>query len=76
VARVAAGGTIVIEQANPTGDRWAYSALDMNLNVRVAMVKTIPMVDKETATEFRPLPAAVSFQDAVRELLAMPVPLR
>jgi hypothetical protein len=40
------------------------------------VVKTIAMNDKMMASDFRPLPAPMSVQDAVHTLLAMPVALR
>jgi len=75
LGKINQGGTIVLEQANATGDRWVYSRLDTHLNMRV-IVKNIAMNDKMTAYDFQPLPAPVSVQEAVHTLLAMPVPLR
>jgi len=76
VGHIYPGGTIELEQANAGGDRWVYSHLALHLSLRAMMVKTIPEDNQMTASDFRPLPAPVSFQDAVRLLLAMPVPLR
>jgi len=75
LGKINEGGTIVLEQANPTGDRWIYSRLDTHLNMRV-VVKNIAMNDKMTASDFRPLPRSMSVQEAVHTLLAMPVALR
>jgi hypothetical protein len=75
LGKIYPGGTLVLEQANASGDRWIYSKLDTNLTMRV-VVKIIAMNDKMMASDFRPLPAPMSVQDAVHTLLAMPVPLR
>jgi len=76
VAHIYPGGTIELEQADAGGNRWVYSHLVMHLSVRAMMVKTIPEDNQMTASDFRPLPAPVSFEEAVRLLLAMPIPLR
>jgi hypothetical protein len=76
VARVFPGGTIVLEQANPTGDRWVYSSLVEHLTVRAMVVKTLPENSQMTASDFRPLPAPVTFQEAVHMLLDMKIPLQ
>ena len=76
LARVYPGGTIELEQTNTGGDRWVYSHLMEHLTVRAMMVKTMPENSQMTASDFRPLTAPVSFQEAVRMLLAMPIPLR
>jgi len=75
LGKINKGGTIVLEQANATGDRWVYSRLDTHLTMRV-VVKTVAMNNKMTAWDFRPLPKPVSVQEAVHTLLDMPVPLR
>ncbi len=76
LAHVYPGGTIALEQTNASGDRWVYSYLMEHLTLRAMMVKTIPENSQMTASDFRPLPAPVSFQEAVRMLLAMQIPLR
>jgi hypothetical protein len=74
VARIFPGGTIELEQTNAGGDRWVYSHLVEHLTVRAMMVKTIPENSQMTASDFHLLPAPIDFQDAVRQLLAMPIP--
>jgi hypothetical protein len=76
LAHVYPGGTIELEQTNAGGDRWVYSHLMEHLTVRAMMVKTMPENSQMTASDFRPLPAPVSFQEAVHLLLAMQIPLR
>ncbi len=75
VGRIYPGGTIEFEQANPGRDRWVYSHVDAHLTMRV-VVKTMPMNDQMTATDFRPLPAPVTFDEGIHMLLAMPVQVR
>jgi len=75
LGKIYPGGTIVLEQANAARDRWVYSQLDTHLTLRVVW-KTMPMDNHMTAYNFQPLPSPLSVQEAVRTLLAMPVPLR
>jgi hypothetical protein len=75
VGKIYPGGTLALEQANPIGERWIYSRLDMHLNLRV-IVKNIAMNDRMAASDFEPLPGPVSLQDAVQMLLSMHVPTR
>lgn len=75
VGKIYPGGTLALEQANPAGDRWVYSRLDMHLNMRV-VVKSIAMNDRMTASDFEALPAPVSMEEAVKLLLSMQVATR
>ncbi|WP_146072001.1 hypothetical protein [Bryocella elongata] len=75
VGKIYPGGTLALEQANPAGERWVYSNLDMHLNMRV-VVKSLAMNDRMVASDFEALPGPVSMQDAVQMLLAMHVPTR
>jgi hypothetical protein len=75
LGKIYPGGTIELEQANASGDRWAYSKLEVHLNMRV-IVKQVPVNNHMTAYDFQPLPGPVTVQQAVQMLLAMPVPLR
>jgi len=75
VGKIYPGGTIGLEQANPAGERWIYSRLDMRLNMRV-VVKGLAMNDRMSASDFQPLPAPVDVKQAVNLLLAMKVPTR
>lgn len=75
VGKIYPGGTIVLEQANPAGDRWVYSKLDLHLNLRV-VVKGVAMDEGMSATGFEVLPGPLDVEDAVRQLLAMKIPTR
>jgi hypothetical protein len=75
VARIYPGGTIELEQSDAGRGRWIYSRLVEDLTVRALMVKTIPQKSQMIASDFHPLPAPVDFEQAVRELIAMPLPV-
>jgi hypothetical protein len=73
VARIYPGGTIELDQVNAGNGRWAYSRLVEDLTVRAMMVKTIPQKSEMEASDFHLLPAPIDFQEAVRQLLALPI---
>lgn len=76
VGRIFPGGTIAFEQADAGGDHWVYSHLDQHLTIRELMVKTVAVNAQMNAWDFRVLPNPISFQDAIRMLLAEKIPLR
>jgi hypothetical protein len=76
VAKIYPGGTVEFEQTRAIGDRWAYSHLEEHLTARVLMVKTLPENTVMTSSDFRPMPSLISYQDAIKLLLAMQIPLR
>jgi hypothetical protein len=76
IAKIYSGGTIELDQTCIDDRRWVYSGLKENLTMREMMVRTVTDNTRMAAWDFKPLPAPLSFQDAVRELLAMPVKLQ
>jgi hypothetical protein len=76
VAKIYPGGSIELEQQLVGGKRWAYSHLEEDLTVREMMLRTVKDKTQMNAWDFKLLPAPMSFQDAVRALLAMPVPVQ
>jgi hypothetical protein len=76
VAKIFAGGTVAFEQTRAFGDRWAYSHMEEHLTARVLLVKTLPENTVITSSDFRPMPSLMPYQDAIRMLLAMQIPLR
>lgn len=76
VGRIFPGGTLEFEQADAGGGRWVYSHLSENLTVRELMVKTVPVHTEMSSSEFQLLPSLISYQDAIRILLAEKIPLR
>jgi hypothetical protein len=75
VARVFPGGTIEFEQADAGNGRWVYSHITEDVTVRILMVKNILQKSEATSWDFRLLPAPPHFQDAIRMLLEMKIPL-
>jgi len=75
VAKIFPGGTVEFEQIRAVGDRWAYSHLEEHITTRLLLVKTLPENAVMTSFDFRPVPTLMSYQDAVKMLLAMPVEL-
>jgi len=53
-----------------------YSHMEEHVTVRVAMVKTIPENVRVSSSDIRLMNAPIGFQDAIRELLAMQIPLQ
>ncbi|QMV19850.1 hypothetical protein GOB94_15030 [Granulicella sp. 5B5] len=76
VARIYPGGTIVFEQARMNDGHWIYSHVDEHLTVRALLVKTVPENVQMTSYDVEPMQGLIGYQDAIRRLLAMPIPLR
>ncbi len=76
LARISEGGTVELEQAEASDRRWLYSHLSEHLTIREVMVHTVRENTVMDASDVHVLPAPVSFRDAIRALLAMPVPTR
>jgi hypothetical protein len=76
VARIFPGGTVEFEQTRASGERWVYSHMEEHLTARLLLVKTVPENAVIASSDFRPMPSLLPYQDAIRLLLAMPVPLR
>jgi hypothetical protein len=75
VAKIYPGGSIELEQKLIDGKRWVFSRLDEDLTIREVMLHTATDKAKMNAWDFQLLPAPMSFQQAVRTLLATPAPL-
>ncbi len=76
LARIKEGGTVELEQTQVAEHRWFYSHLAEHLTLREMLVRTVTEESESTAWDAHPLPSALSVQDAVHELLAMPVSTR
>ena len=76
LARIHEVCTIEFEQAEVAPDRWAYSHMDEHLVIRELLIRTVSQNTTMSSFGFHVLSGPISFQDAVRELLAMPVPTR
>jgi hypothetical protein len=76
VARIYPGGTVEFEQADAGAGHWVYSHLNQHLTIREMMLKTVPEDAEFTSSDLRLLPQPIDWQQAIRLLLAMPVPTR
>jgi len=76
LAKLYPGGTLTLEQTPVGGGHWIYSDLEEHLTVRALMVKTLPENMHIGSSEIQLLPTLLSYQDAIRALMAMPIPLR
>lgn len=76
LARIYPGGTVVFEQTPVGSDRWVYSHLEDHLRMREVMVHSTEQNIRMSAWDFRLLPAPVSFEQAVHDLLAVKIPLQ
>lgn len=76
LARIREGGYVEMEQ-RPAGDkRWIYAHIIERITIREVMVHTVQENAEVRVSEVAPLPAAVSFREAVQQLLALPVATR
>jgi hypothetical protein len=73
LAHIYPGGKLVLDQANAGGNRWIFTDFFMQLNVRALMVKTLNIRSSAKASGYQVL-GPMSYQDAVRLLLATPLP--
>jgi hypothetical protein len=73
LAKIYPGGTLALDQTNLGGEQWVYAHLDEHLTARVLMVKNLPEELVITSWDFHAMPSLLSYQDAIRVLLAMPV---
>ena len=69
LAHVFPGGKLSFEQVNVGNDRWIYSHFADQAHVRALMLKTIDISTDVTASNFQPLPAPLTFQQAIALLL-------
>lgn len=75
LARLYPGGTVALEQVNAGDGHWIYSHVEDHLVVRAMMIKTVNNNVDMRSSHIEPLPALVGYQEAIRMLLAAPVPL-
>ena len=62
------GGTVTIEQSRVTGNDWATVGTKLDLNGRVLIFKKIRVQQEETTSDFRRIPANLTYAQGV-ELL-------
>jgi hypothetical protein len=73
LAHIYPGGKVVMTQTNVGGDRWIFTDFSMELAVRALMVKTLNIRSSAKTSNYEIL-APMSYQDAIRLLLATPLP--
>lgn len=73
LAHIYPGGKLELDQTNVGGNRWIFTDFSMELSVRALMVKTLNIRSSAKASDFQIL-APMSYQDAIRLLLATPLP--
>lgn len=74
-ARLYPGGSVTFDQIQVGNQRWIFSQFSQHLLVRALMVKTIKQDAEIKGTGYHPV-AAMSYQDAIHQLLATPLPSR
>ena len=75
LAHIYPGGKLVMNQTNVGGNRWIFTDFSMQLSVRALMVKRLEIRSSAKASGFQTL-GPMSYQDAIRLLLATPLPDR
>jgi len=75
VAKIFPGGSVELEQTHVGNNRWVYSHLREHVQVRVLLVKNLVQSSEATSWDFRLLPSLPHYQDAIKTLLEMKIPL-
>jgi hypothetical protein len=73
VAHIYPGGSVSLQQANAGGGRWIVEHIVEQLTVRALMVKNVKQRLVFDTSEFQSVPA-MSYQQAIKMLLATPLP--
>lgn len=69
VGKLYQGGTIVVSQKDVGEEHWEQDLLRLNLNGRILLIKSLTIDTTEQESNFEPVPADWTYQDAVRALL-------
>jgi hypothetical protein len=67
--RLDKGGTILVEQKNVGMDHWEQNLLHLRLRGTILIFKSLVIDTTETESNYAPVPAGWTYQDAVRALL-------
>ena len=76
LAHIYPGGKLLLEQTDAGGQRWIYSHFSQDVDVRALMLKTLKVRVQVDASSFHVLPGPISYQEAIQQLLATPLPAR
>ena len=74
LAHIYPGGKVSLDQVNVGGDRLIFSRFVEQVKVRALMVRSLNIDSTIEASGFRPVPAGLTYADAIRMLLATPLP--
>lgn len=74
LAHIYPGGKLTLEQTNVGSDRWIFTRFIEHVKVRALMVKTLNENTTIEASAFQVLPRALTYQEAIQQLLAAPRP--
>jgi hypothetical protein len=74
LAHVYEGGTLAYEQHPVADGHYAYSRIDIDVRLRELMVKVVPYKSTLTTSDVVLLPAVPHYKDAIKQLLAVPLP--
>ena len=80
LAHIYPGGTLLLEQRSlglvhgGAEERWIYTSFSDDLRVRAVMLKTIAVHTQIQSSDYRPVDGTPGYQDAIRLLLATPLP--
>ena len=72
-AKLYPGGSVTFDQVRVADQRWIFSQFSQHILVRALMVKTIKQDAEIKGTAYRAI-AAMSYQDAIHQLMATPLP--
>jgi hypothetical protein len=75
LAHIYPGGKLELEQTDAGGGQWIYTHFKQDVSVRALMVKTLSVNTEVWASGFQLLPGAMSYQDAIKILVATPLPV-
>jgi hypothetical protein len=75
LAHIYPGGKVEMNQTNVGGNRWIFTDFSMQLNVRALMLKRLEIRSSAKTSNYQTL-GPMSYQDAIRLLLATPPPDR
>jgi hypothetical protein len=73
LAHIYPGGKVVMDQTSVGDNRWIFTDFSMQLSVRALMVKRLEIRSNAKTSGYQTL-SPMSYQDAVRLLLATPLP--
>jgi len=62
------GGSILVEQADVGDHHWETTHMKLNLTGKALMFKSLSFQTTEDASDFRPVPLQMSYQDAIKIL--------